>query len=161
MQGLINTVSRGKRFAAFFQLGHTGLSLLQLVGGFGSLLCLLPGSRVFQRLPVVVKLLTVLGQLLLPFADPFCLLLQILQTLQLAGQFFPLGQCLGNQTVGTVGTAAVFQVFQRLTQGIGSTGLVTGGDKGIQPSPEGFVLGHGQIRQFQKTGSGEYALFHT
>ena len=110
---------------------------------------------------MVFQYFNVADQLVLPLLCLLPLQLQLLQLLQLAGQFLPLSQRLRNQTVGTVGTAAVFQILQSLSQCIGGTGFITGGNKGIEPSPKRLVLGNGKVCQLQETCPNEYRLFYT
>ena len=82
---------------------------------------------------MVFQVLDLLLQLLLPLADAFALLLQLLQLLQLVADLGPLTFCLG-QCAGTVMAATVFQFLQLLCQVIAGTALITGSDQSIEPA---------------------------
>ena len=161
VQCLMDAVFRRQLTAEQLLLLHLFTALLQMGGGLCGFLGLCLSGTVFQCLPVVFQYFNVADQLVLPLLCLLPLQLQLLQLLQLAGQFLPLGQRLRNQTVGTVGTAAVFQILQSLSQCIGGTGFITGGDKGIESPPESLVLGNGKVCQLQETCPNEYRLFYT
>ena len=82
--------------------------LVQVSCRCGGLVSPLSGGNIIQSLFVVLQLMGIFFQFFLAALQPLYLLPKTAQLLQLIGQVCLLCQCLGNQTVGTVGTAAVF-----------------------------------------------------
>ena len=88
-----------------------------------------------------------------------CLLFQSRQRIQLLHEGFQLLLGLG-QEAGSVVAAAVFQLPQGAAQLIRVPAFIPGGDQGVEPPPQGFILGHGQIRKPDKACPGKDASLH-